>query len=255
MLAQLEITLDSDTKLSYQMGSLFHGALMEILPQEDVEILHQSKLHPYTQHLEFSSTESKWIITALNQEMIEKIFYAKLLHLKELTLKKPGILVRFAEKHLKECSYKKLTASLYSEQAPNYIQLHFIVPTAFKSNGKVLFYPDIRAIYISLMNKYAAAVNGLEMRDEEMLEELCARSQIVRYDLKSAPFYLESVKINAFIGKIVIKLSGTQTMRNFANLLFQFGIYSGVGIKTSLGMGAYKIIEKGEVKQRDREAN
>lgn len=40
------------------------------------------------------------------------------------------------------------------------------------------------------------------------------------------------------MGKITIKIRGTQTMTNFANMLFKFGNYSGVGIKTSIGMGA-----------------
>ena len=34
-------------------------------------------------------------------------------------------------------------------------------------------------------------------------------------------------------------------MADFANLLFRFGTYSGVGIKTALGMGAIKLMEKG----------
>ena len=33
---------------------------------------------------------------------------------------------------------------------------------------------------------------------------------------------------------------GTKTMTNFANMLFEFGEYSGVGIKTALGMGCIK---------------
>ena len=45
--------------------------------------------------------------------------------------------------------------------------------------------------------------------------------------------------------KITIKLHGTDTMANFVNMLFEFGEYSGVGIKTSLGMGYMKIINEG----------
>ena len=56
---------------------------------------------------------------------------------------------------------------------------------------------------------------------------------------------MEKVKIPAFIGKITIKLTGTKTMTNFANMLFEFGEYSGIGIKTSLGMGCIKLNERG----------
>lgn len=37
--------------------------------------------------------------------------------------------------------------------------------------------------------------------------------------MKSVCFYMDSVKIPAFVGKITIKLAGAQTMANFARLL------------------------------------
>ena len=51
MLARLTLYLE-ETDLSYQKMSLFHGALMEMLPPDYAEVLHQSRLHPYTQNLE-----------------------------------------------------------------------------------------------------------------------------------------------------------------------------------------------------------
>ena len=84
------------------------------------------------------------------------------------------------------------------------------------------------------------------MIDADTLEQLYTNAQIVRYDLKSVSFSLEGVKIPSFIGKITIKMNGTQTMANFARMLLEFGTYSGVGIKTSLGMGCMRLIkEKG----------
>lgn len=254
MLARLEMKLEAETKLSYQMSSAFHGALMEQLSPEEAEILHTPKLHPYTQHLEFTPEKSLWVVTALHEDALEKIIYQKLLPLKEFTLKKQQIHIRITEKKLTEYADQSLAALLYSEKAPDYIQLHFLTPTAFKQNGEILFYPDIRGIYINLLNRYAAAAEKTEMKDEDTLEALCKGTKIVRYDLKSVPFPLEGIKISAFIGKITLKLSGTNTMRNFANMLFHFGEYSGVGMKTSLGMGAYRLLEK-EEGNRDRKTN
>ncbi len=53
MLARLELRLKSAGEIVYQMSSLFHGALMELLPEAYADYLHVSQLHPYTQHLEF----------------------------------------------------------------------------------------------------------------------------------------------------------------------------------------------------------
>ena len=90
-----------------------------------------------------------------------------------------------------------------------------------------------------------AVMKDESMIDEETLEQLCENSRVMRYDLKSVPFHLEGIKIPAFIGKITIKLTGTQTLANFAHLLLQFGTYSGIGIKTAIGMGAVKILDEG----------
>ena len=50
MIAKLELELSCNEELAYQMSSLFHGVLMELLPEEYADELHCSKLHPYTQH-------------------------------------------------------------------------------------------------------------------------------------------------------------------------------------------------------------
>lgn len=94
------------------------------------------------------------------------------------------------------------------------------------------------------MNKYDAAVGENVMLDEETLDQLCEKAQIVRYDLKSVNFSLEGVRIPAFIGKITIKMNGTKTMTDFANMLIEFGTYAGVGIKTALGMGYIRQIKE-----------
>lgn len=80
-----------------------------------------------------------------------------------------------------------------------------LTPTAFKKQGKYLFYPDIRCIFQSLMNKYDSAARNEKMVDMDTLEQLTENAQIVRYDLKSVSFSLEGVKIPAFIGKVVVK--------------------------------------------------
>lgn len=47
MLAKLELKLKCEKELTYQMSSLFHGALMELLPEKYADYLHISSLHPY----------------------------------------------------------------------------------------------------------------------------------------------------------------------------------------------------------------
>ena len=162
-----------------------------------------------------------------------------------ILIKKHDLKVLIVKKNYMETTYKELMDHFYEDDGKRYIQIHFLSPTAFKQNGRYLFYPDLRCVFQSLMNKYDSATAENTMHDEDTLEQICEHAQVIRYDLKSVSFSLEGVKIPSFIGKITIKLHGTDTMANFVNMLFEFGEYSGVGIKTSLGMGYMKIINEG----------
>ena len=244
MLARLEMKLEKADGISYQMSSAFHGALMELFPKEYGEKLHLSKLHPYTQHLEFREGDWYWIVIALNEETADQIIGKVLMPLSEITIKKHHLCLKIQDKMYKELSDRELAFSFYQEQSSPFISIHFITPTTFKQNGKYLNYPDIRCIYTNLMNKYDASNTEESMKDEETLEQLVESTSIFRYDLKSIWFSLESVKIPAFIGKVTFRLRGSQTMINFANLLFRFSTYSGIGVKTALGMGAVRIMEE-----------
>lgn len=250
MLSQIKMKLAGDTELSYQMSSLFHGFLMENISTEYADQLHGSSLHPFSQYLEFSAEGCSWVVNCLNEEARDRIIFESLMKTNDIVLKKISKTLHITERSYKEVSAKDLADRFYGEDASRYTSLHFITPTAFKQNGKYLFFPDIRCIYQSLMNKYDASDGTEAMFDPEVLEALEKGSEISRYDIKSTLFHLEGVRIPSYIGKITIKVNGTQTMANFARMLFEFGKYSGIGIKTSIGMGAYRIIE-GKEKKND----
>lgn len=251
MLAKMIMKLDCVEGLSYQMSSLFHGVLMELLPADYAEVLHQSRLHPYAQHLEYADGKWYWVVSCLNEQAVNVIIHDTLEKLKIIEIKKQNITISITQKEYKEIRHRDLMDRFYEENGDRYIQVHFVTPTAFKQQGKYSFYPDLRCIYQSLMNKYDSVLDDESMVDEETLQQLYEHSEIIRYDLKSVYFHLEGTRIPSFIGKVTIKLTGTQTMTNFANLLFEFGTYSGVGIKTALGMGNIRLIEQNIKKEQN----
>lgn len=253
MLARLTMKLNCRENFSQKWVPLFHGALMELLSPEYATELHQSRLHPYSQHLEFREGEWYWVVNCLNEKALQAIIKEGLLGIDAIHIKSKDIFVEIGEKEYEELPQRELLNHFYNSNGSRYIEIHFITPTAFKQRGNYLFYPDIRCIYQSLMNKYDEAVREENMIDEDTLEQLCQNSSIIRYDIKSTGFIMGGISIPSYIGKVTLKLSGTQTMADFANLLFTFGTYSGVGIKTSLGMGAFKLLEGGG--KRDRRSD
>ena len=81
------------------------------------------------------------------------------------------------------------------------------------------------------------------MFDEETLKQLTECVSVPAYQLRSARFPLEGVKIPAFLGRMMLQVRGSGTMARYIRLLVRFGEYSGAGIKTGMGMGALRMQE------------
>ena len=91
------------------------------------------------------------------------------------------------------------------------------------------------------MRKYSAFSQQMTMEDKDTLEELCRSSEVVNYRLQTIPFPLEKINVTGFVGKIGIKVKGSETIARYIRLLFHFGEFSGVGIKNWNGNGSYKM--------------
>ena len=97
MVARLEIKLAAKEPLSNQMASVFQGVLMELLPEKYAAYLHESSLHPYSQHLEMKDKCWYWVINCLNQEATEIILMNVLMKKNSIMLKKQKLEVKFTD--------------------------------------------------------------------------------------------------------------------------------------------------------------
>lgn len=249
MYAELKMELDNET-LDYKQSSNLQGVIMEHIEEEYAEILHQSNLKPYSQCVVKQDDKRIWYIRTMTQEAYKKMIIP-LSQLNEFEIKNGQIHVNIVRRNFETRAENELLKEFYEIPANQFLNLTFQTPTAFKSNGKYVFYPDIRMIYQSLMMKYTASSEEMDMIDEDTLEQLTQNSEIVRYHLRSMSFPLEGVNIPGFVGSIRLKIKGTGTMARYARMLMKYGQYSGVGIKTAMGMGAIRLMEQGE-KKNDR---
>lgn len=249
MYAELKMELDNET-LDYKQSSNLQGVIMEHIEEEYAEILHQSNLKPYSQCVVKQDDKRIWYIRTVTQEAYKKMIIP-LSQLNEFEIKNGQIHVNIVRRNFETRAENELLKEFYEIPANRFLNLTFQTPTAFKSNGKYVFYPDIRMIYQSLMMKYTASSEEMDMIDEDTLEQLTQNSEIVRYHLHSMSFPLEGVNIPGFVGSIRLKIKGTDTMARYARMLMKYGQYSGVGIKTAMGMGAIRLMEQGE-KKNDR---
>jgi CRISPR-associated endoribonuclease Cas6 len=254
MLAELRMELENPLgcQIGYYQSSNLQGVLMEQIDSDYAQFLHTQSLNPYSQSVTLENGKTIWSVKTLNENSYQNIIIPlKKETFNRFTIAKKDISVKILDKKLTVQSKKELLEEFYNIPSDKNINIEFITPTAFKSNGRYVIMPDLRLIFQSLMNKYSASSdNGLEMFDEDTLEQLVEYSEISRYRLKSTQFPIEKVKIPSFKGELGIHLHGTDTMARYARLLFEFGQYSGIGIKTSMGMGACNLIANRLIEKR-----
>lgn len=246
MLCKIKFELKTDSALSFNMSSLFQGVLMEEIAKQGysnyIDELHISSLHDYTQHLEhdFSKDQWYWVINTISEKAYDIIYVKTLSKLKEFELKKHNIKVIITNSEIRTLSKQELFDCFKANINIDKIRIDFLTPTAFKSDGNYIFIPELPLIFKSLINKYDAAFSQETITDQDTFEQICTNSKVSSYKLKSTLFHLEGVKIPAFEGNLYIKCNRNQTLTNFLYMLFRFGEFCGVGIKTGIGMGAIK---------------
>ena len=244
MLAKLEMILEGE-QIDYRNSSNLQGVLMERIDTEYAEILHEQRLNPYSQYLIKNENQYIWCIQTLNEEAYEQMIQKMISQdFSEFQIKNKKSAIRITEKKLNIQKKANLMEQFYEEPGKKYYNIEFMTPTSFKRNGQYQIFPDLSLIYRSLMKKYSASTEELDMYDEDTLEQLVENSEITRYKLQSIGFPMEGITIPAYKGNITVKMKGNDTISRYARLLFSFGEYSGVGIKSAIGMGAMKCFDR-----------
>lgn len=245
MLARLSLTLD--TALDFRQTSLLHGVIMERIDSDYAAYLHGAQLHPYSQCIvpqgNGDSGKSKWIIQTVNVEACDNIIQKIVAGEDSFVLKKfSPKLVKILERRVEKFAKSALVQDFYNAPANNKFRIRFLTPTAFRHRGRYVILPDMRLMCQSLMMKYSAASDALDMTDEDTLAQIAAETFVTRHHLRSVIFPAEGQNIPGFVGDITFASRGTETMARYLRLLFSFGEFTGIGIKTAMGMGAIKFI-------------
>lgn len=244
MITEFRIALICEKEFyNVNMGSLFHGVLMSILPTEYVEKLHNEELKPFSQSIFANDDGICWRVCGLNKDFSE-IFCKAMEDRKDIRLENKQRTLKIKEYTINKVMYSELIESNYFGASNDYITVCFNTPTAYKIDGKYLNYPVLSSIYNNLIRKFDSFSGEFSIYDRETVEEMVLKSSIASYSLKSVKYSLESIKIPAFVGRIGIKIVGPDQLKNLIRLLLKFGEYSGTGIKTAMGMGAIKVVIK-----------
>ena len=247
----LHITLSvpSKARLNQASGSLLHGFIMEQIDTDYADYLHSQEVRPYSQSISLDAKNNllHWRISALNSQASEELLLPLLGMEPHVYLKRKRLDLEVVSRRMDDAmSYKELVRKYYlpENQTGNVrdtVKFKFLTSTGFRSNGENLIFPDAYLIFNSLLRRFNAFSGIDSFAQKGLAMSLMQEVHIDDYDLHYSPFSVEGRKIPAFKGSYSLKISKDEAARRLICMLGEYASYAGVGIKTSLGMGAVKV--------------
>ena len=242
MLTKLKIRLKPNNNKTYNanIGSILQGFLMEKIDTEFSEEIHNMQLNPYSQYIIKNGEELIWVINTLDEKSRVEII-DKLSCIESVVLKHRKEILKVENISIDSKSYDELIEGYYMANNSPCIAFKFLTPASFKHSGRYMIYPTPRLIFQSLMMQYNCFSKDIGITLNDFLPLLEDMVKLNNYHLQSTNFSLEGVKIPAFYGELIYMINAPKQIINLVHMLSEFGEYSGVGIKTSIGMGAIRV--------------
>lgn len=235
-------------KYNMKLGPIFQSWLYEYLSNDEVINLHDSTLNAFSVGVYQEKESLIFEVNTLNYQ------YSNLF---EKILMDPGMLsiqfknwedIKFniQEKRITTLTSHQLKNLFYDEKNISKFDIYVKTPAAFMQGGKYINLPNIEVMFRNILSRYNYVFEDSLKVDNDLLNEIMMNTYIGRYNLRSRYFPIHKVYIPSFNGNFRILVKGNHTIKNYIRMLLKFAEFSGIGIKTSMGMG--KIIVKGEEK-------
>lgn len=242
MLCRIKIPFESRKGLSYDFfaSSVMQGIMMESIPGFYAEKMHSLALLPYSQYSVCLNGNNVWTVSALSREAYENII-TPLLALKSAEVRHKSDTITFGSADTEILSYEQLLAENAAVSGKSdLLKLEFLTPTAFKSSGRYIILPTLRLIFQSLARRFDTFFGIEDNNYDDLFNEIDNCVTVSDYELSSSSFSLEGVRIPSFKGSLTLRMKGETEFRSYIRMLCRFAEFSGIGIKTAIGMGSVK---------------
>ena len=222
---------------SAEWGYRLYGALLEGVPPSFGAVLHREGVTPVSQYLLAGEEALEWRVTLLGRE--SQAVLGPLLEGRQVYRLIRDRVELQAEVRRRTCvdSVEELFA--LSAGGRGLHRLDFRTPTAFKSRGRYLILPNSRLSLQSLVRQWNGCFPDCPIEDQDgqgveaMSEGLLCRG----YRLRDQSYPLKGSRVPGFVGELTLENRLAGFHRTLADALLYFSGFSGVGIKTALGMG------------------
>lgn len=237
-MAEMELKLPEGRLLNQSMGSVMHGLLMETVNEVWANVMHSIEVRPYSQYLVVKENKPFWRIATLTEEAFDHIL-VPVMKMRSAYLKQYGTEIEIGPVQIcKTESYQDIEKYYFiTMEKIHHVEMRFCTSTSFKTNGTYAIFPEPRLLFCNLIAKWNKYSTSSVLEEDKLVQHISDGLSIVGYNLHTHPYSLEGRRIRAFRGTLRIGFFNNDTNARLAALLCAFATYSGMGIKTALGMG------------------
>lgn len=214
---------------------LLYAALLEHTPKAFGDWVHECAVTPVSQYI----SADQWCVSLLG-ERCEDVLEPVLEQLDSLTLHKQNKTIEIIGRSVQ---YVRSVEELLSSALPSKLTLYLKTATAFKSKGAYQLLPTQRLLVQSLISKWNGCLGDVcPIEDDgEGLDALAEGLVYHAIHLDSARFPIKQTLVPGATGKLQAQNRLDGFHKQLMDALLTFGTFSGVGIKTALGMGGFDL--------------
>ena len=251
---QMQLTEGNSARLSSAYAYRLYAWLLEQLPPESAEFLHQQNAHYLSQSLVYDreTEQNLWTVNVFDDALSGEI---------RSVLAGTGSIALNGEENLGLVLAGEKTVEAQElvlrdrEEMNRFSEIRFLTPTAFKQGGRYAIYPQEKLVLQSLMQNWNAVFPEIPIQDEDAVQAMLQGIHITDYSLHTTRYSFKGTRVPGFVGKISVQAKLALPLMELWNALLGLAPYSGIGIKTALGMGGVQVQQKPDSRDRAQAQN
>lgn len=237
MITKIKMTLQPEKETErYQPEWTYrlYADYLKSISGEYAEKLHHDNITPISQFLKKEGSRIIWTVNLLGEEAEREI--------SPVLMTKDVYHIRYEVRVTeRECEVIEDSDMLFALAAANGKAhcLNFETAAAFKSQGRYINLPTLHLIIQNLVRKWNECFHEMQIEDTdgEGINYILSHLYCPQYHLHEKSYTIKGTCIHGFAGSMLIRNQLTGFHKELTDALLYFAGYSGMGIKTALGMG------------------
>lgn len=239
---ELKLVASKNEYIKNDIAYPLYSFLLQHISNEYAQLLHEQGYSDISQYVDFFPSYIIWNISLFGEQSIQE-FSSAINDLECIYIENYNIELKVYNINWYNISIQEIVDKVVQTDNIQWNTLKFISPTSFKTQGEYALYPTSELVLHSLISKWNFYNSNIILDDKDMLNLLYGGVNISGYTLNSITYKIKGKYIQSFVGSIKMHTKLSPPVMNIYKSLIAFSEYSGIGIKTALGMGGSQIIK------------